>query len=96
MAKLDDVAIAREMQDLHTDWRCDGASLARRFDFKGYAKPVYTANLAAYLGDAEGHHPDVSFGWGYCIVTFTTHDAGGLTGADFRAAARLDRMVAGA
>ena len=52
------------------------------------------ANLAAWLGNRLNHHPDVAFGWGYCTVTFTTHDAGGLTQADFAAAARLNDLLA--
>lgn len=72
----------------------DGRAIARRFDFKGFARAVEMANLAAWLGNKLNHHPDVRFGWGYCQVSFTTHDAGGLTEADFAAAARLDSLVA--
>ncbi|MDQ1900326.1 4a-hydroxytetrahydrobiopterin dehydratase [Paracoccus sp. WLY502] len=72
----------------------DGRAITRRFDFKGFAKAVEMANLAAWLGNKQGHHPDVAFGWGYCQVSFTTHDAGGLTEADFACAARLDELVA--
>ncbi|WP_347137667.1 4a-hydroxytetrahydrobiopterin dehydratase [Paracoccus sp. SSK6] len=71
----------------------DGRAIARRFDFKGFAKAVEMANLAAWLGNRRNHHPDVCFGWGYCQVSFTTHDAGGLTDADFAAAARLNELV---
>lgn len=72
----------------------DAAKISRRFDFKGFAKPVEMANLAAWLGNKQGHHPDIAFGWGYCEVTFTTHEAGGLTENDFICAARLDVLVA--
>lgn len=72
----------------------DGTAIRRRFAFKGFAKAVEMANLAAWLGNKQNHHPDVAFGWGYCTVTFTTHDAGGLTQADFACAARLNDLVA--
>jgi 4a-hydroxytetrahydrobiopterin dehydratase len=72
----------------------DGRALCRRFDFKGFAKAVEMANLAAWLGNRQGHHPDIAFGWGYCTVTFTTHAAGGLTENDFICAARLDALLA--
>ena len=76
-------------------WRLspDGQAITRRFAFKGFARAVEMANLAAWLGNKRGHHPDVAFGWGYCQVTFTTHDAGGLTDADFTAAAHLDALL---
>ena len=72
----------------------EGKAITRHFAFKGFAKAVEMANLAAWLGNKQGHHPDVAFGWGYCQVSFTTHDAGGLTEADFACAARLDELVA--
>lgn len=77
-------------------WRIDddGTTIRRRFAFKGFAKAVEMANLGAWLGNKQGHHPDIAFGWGYCEIAFTTHDAGGLTENDFICAARLDALVA--
>ena len=72
----------------------DGTAIRRRFAFKGFAKAVEMANLAAWLGNKQGHHPDIAFGWGYCEVTFTTHSAGGLSENDFICAARLNELVA--
>ncbi|MFC0199518.1 4a-hydroxytetrahydrobiopterin dehydratase [Paracoccus rhizosphaerae] len=92
---LDD-ATARQMMDQLTGWTLsdNGTAITRRFEFKGFAKAVEMANLAAWLGNKQGHHPDIAFGWGYCAVTFTTHEAGGLTRNDFVCAARLDALVA--
>lgn len=76
-------------------WQLDGGTaIRRRFTFKGFAKAVELANLAAWLGNRQGHHPDITFGWGYCEVRFTTHTAGGLTENDFICAARLDALLA--
>lgn len=88
-------AASEMMSQLHKDWVLAdaGAALVRRMEFKGFAKAVYHANLAAFLGDQEGHHPDIRFGWGYCEVEFTTHDAGGLSDNDFICAAKFDRMI---
>lgn len=72
----------------------DGRAIVRRFELKGFAKAVEMANLAAWLGNRMNHHPDVTFGWGYCEVRFSTHAAGGLTEADFACAARLNDLVA--
>lgn len=90
------VAANDMMDQLHQEWMLadNGAALVRRLEFKGFAKAVYHANLAAFLGDQEGHHPDIRFGWGYCEVEFTTHDAGGLTQNDFICAAKFDMMIA--
>lgn len=82
-------------QQLHSDWQlsANSAVLSRSFRFKGFAKATYLANLCAWLADREGHHPDVSFGWGYCNVTITTHDVNGLTENDFIWASRLDALM---
>lgn len=82
------------MAALHGDWRLDGSRLVRRFVYKGFAKAVQMANLAAWLGERLGHHPDVAFGWGWCEVAFTSHELGGLSENDFIAASRLDGIVA--
>ena len=93
IAPLSAEAAANMMAELHEGWENTGTTLVRRLEFKGFAKAVYHANVAAYLGDAEGHHPDIRFGWGYCEVEFTTHDAGGLTQNDFICAAKFDRLL---
>lgn len=87
---------ARQMAAELEGWEITHESTAihRRFEFKGFAKAVEMANLAAWLGNKQGHHPDISFGWGYCEVLFTTHEAGGLTQNDFICAARLNALVA--
>ncbi|WP_232845091.1 4a-hydroxytetrahydrobiopterin dehydratase [Paracoccus onubensis] len=87
--------IRQELADL-TGWSLseDGTTISRRFEFKGFAKAVEMANLAAWLGNKQGHHPDISFGWGYCKVAFTTHDSGGVTENDLICAAKLNALVA--
>lgn len=77
-------------------WAIDAnaSSLSRKFVFKAFAKAVYTANLAAFISDKEGHHADIAFGWGYCDVTFTSHELGRLSENDFICAAKLDAATA--
>ena len=45
------------------------------------------------LAEAEGHHPDISFGWGYCTVVFYTHKIKGLHENDFIMAAKVNELV---
>ena len=77
------------------DWTLsdDGRAIVRRIEVKGFARAVQLANVAAWLGERQGHHPDVRFGWGYCEVAFTTHAAGGPTRNDLICAARLDALL---
>jgi 4a-hydroxytetrahydrobiopterin dehydratase len=47
---------------------------------------------AAELADAEGHHPDISFGRGYVSVSLQTKKIKGLHENDFIMAVKLDRI----
>ncbi len=84
------------MARLDDGWKLDDSAtrISRRLEFKGFAKAVQHANLAAWLAEQEGHHPDISFGWGYCEISFTTHAIGGLSENDFICAAKFDRLLA--
>ena len=84
------------MAGLHPDWQLDpeASRITRRFAFKGFAKAHGLANLAAWFAERTGHHPDIAFGWGYCSLTYQTHEIGGLSEVDFDTAARLDALLA--
>jgi 4a-hydroxytetrahydrobiopterin dehydratase len=44
------------------------------------------------LAEREGHHPDISFGWGYARIRSSTHAIKGLAESDFILAAKIDEM----
>lgn len=87
---------AARMPQLHADWTLgdNGTTLTRRFAFKGFAKAVQLANLAAWHSEKLAHHADIRFGYGYCEIRYTTHEIAGLSENDFIAAARLDQILA--
>ena len=45
------------------------------------------------ISEEEGHHPDISFGWGYAIIDITTHAIEGLSENDFILAAKIDKKI---
>ena len=47
------------------------------------------------LAEDEGHHPDITFGWGYCTVLFYTHKIKGLHENDFIMAAKVNELAGG-
>lgn len=49
-------------------------------------------NRVGDLAEAQGHHPDICFGWGHCEITIWTHKIDGLTESDFVLAAKIDRL----
>ena len=44
------------------------------------------------ISEAEDHHPDIFFGWGYATITITTHAIEGLSENDFILAAKIDQI----
>ena len=75
-------------------WRLleNGARLERRVQFKNFAAALAFVNRVGDLAEQEGHHPDISFGWGYASVLFYTHKIGGLHENDFIMAAKVNEL----
>jgi 4a-hydroxytetrahydrobiopterin dehydratase len=72
----------------------DGATrIERTYRFKNFREAFAFVARAAELAEAEGHHPDISFGWGYATVSLRTKKIKGLHENDFIVAAKLDRMA---
>lgn len=51
------------------------------------------ASEVGELAEAEGHHPGIHFGWGYCRVIFQTHKIKGLHENDFIMAAKVNFLT---
>jgi len=75
----------------------DAARIERRFRFKDFRAAFAFVARAAELAEAEGHHPDIGFGfgWGYATVSLRTKKIKGLHENDFIMAAKLDRLASG-
>ncbi|WP_312529487.1 4a-hydroxytetrahydrobiopterin dehydratase [Paracoccus sp. (in: a-proteobacteria)] len=67
-----------------------GRAIELSLSTKSFLRAQALAMLAGGIGECANHHPDISFGWGYCRVRFTTHSAQGLTLNDLICAARLN------
>jgi 4a-hydroxytetrahydrobiopterin dehydratase len=77
------------------DWELlEGARrIERTFRFKNFREASAFVERAAALAEAEGHHPDIAFGWGYVTVSLQTKKIKGLHENDFIIAAKLDRIA---
>jgi 4a-hydroxytetrahydrobiopterin dehydratase len=72
----------------------DGSSrIERTFRFRNFAEAFAFVQKVAELAESEGHHPDVSFGWGYVTVSLQTKKIKGLHENDFIIAAKLDEIA---
>jgi 4a-hydroxytetrahydrobiopterin dehydratase len=75
--------------------RDEATWIDRTYRFKNFAEAATFVARAAALAETEGHHPDISFGWGYATVSLRTRKIKGLHENDFIMAAKLDRMAGG-
>ena len=62
----------------------------KKFKFNNFNKALDFTNKVGELADIEGHHPDISVGWGYCLVMVHTHAIKGLSINDFILASKID------
>ena len=78
------------------DWALldEAKRIERAYRFKNFAESFRFVERAATLAEAEGHHPDIGFGWGYARVSLHTKKIKGLHENDFIMAAKLDRLAA--
>jgi 4a-hydroxytetrahydrobiopterin dehydratase len=67
--------------------------IERTYRFKNFAEAYAFVQKVAELAETEGHHPDVSFGWGYVTVSLQTKRIKGLHENDFIMAAKLDELA---
>ena len=70
--------------------------IERNYRFKNFREALAFARSVGELAEAEGHHPDICFGWGYGRVSLQTKKIKGLHENDFVMAAKIDRLAGGA
>ena len=66
--------------------------LIKDFKFKNFADSQSFVNKVGDIAEEENHHPDISFGWGYCKIKIFTHAIKGLAESDFILAAKIDKI----
>jgi 4a-hydroxytetrahydrobiopterin dehydratase len=78
------------------DWGLlEGARrIERTYRFKNFREAFAFVERAAALAEAEGHHPEITFGWGYATISLHTKKIKGLHENDFIMAAKLDGIAA--
>ena len=64
------------------EWRFENESLIKEFKFEDYMASITFVNRLAEKAEEHNHHPDLEIGWCRVVVTFTSHDSGGVTDLD--------------
>ena len=71
----------------------DATRIERRFKLKNFKEALALVHRIGALAEDEGHHPDITFGWGYVTVSLHTHKIKGLHENDFIMAAKINRLA---
>tara|TARA_A100001011_G_scaffold399539_1_gene508690 strand:- start:4360 stop:4695 length:336 start_codon:yes stop_codon:yes gene_type:complete len=66
--------------------------IEKNFKLKNYIESEKFIIEVGKIAEKEGHHPDISFGWGYAVVKISTHAIKGLAESDFILAAKIDKI----
>lgn len=77
------------------DWELvDGSTRLRRtYKFKTFREALDFVTQVGEIAEAEGHHPDVAFGWGYATLSLQTKKINGLHENDFIMAVKFDQLA---
>ncbi len=73
----------------------DGRRIERTYRFKNFREALAFVQGIGELAEAEGHHPNVCFGWGYATVSQQTKPIQGRHENDFILAAKNHRWAGG-
>lgn len=90
LAAADAAALAASLPG----WAIIDGTLRRQFSFADFDATMAFVNAVAFVARSQNHHPELAVHYARCDVTFSTHDAGGLTRNDFICAARTERLFA--
>ena len=75
-------------------WTSANDRIVKEFKFANYHETMAFVNALAWIAHREDHHPDLEVHYSRCVVTFATHDAGGVTLNDVICAAKTERLFA--
>ena len=84
---------ARSRLDRLQGWKIEDGALVRIFKFKDFRAALHFVNRVGELAEKAGHHPDIDIRYNRVRLSLTTHDAGGLTEADFNLAGQAEKLA---
>lgn len=80
-AQLDEEAPGWELRD--------AKHLEKTFKFEDFKSALEFVNKVGEISEAEGHHPNIDFGYGFAKILLWTHAIDGLSDNDFFLAAKI-------
>jgi 4a-hydroxytetrahydrobiopterin dehydratase len=88
-----DRALVEAWLKAHSAWQRTDIAIVRQYPFADFASGLAFVVRVGCLAEKRDHHPDVELRWGSVRLTWTTHDAGGVTSLDLEAAEAADAIA---
>lgn len=92
MSKLSESQIQASLAAV-PDWSEVSGAIQRTYSFPTFKESIGFVVRVAEAADAADHHPDILIRYTKVTLTFSTHDAGGITAKDFKGAEVADSLV---
>jgi 4a-hydroxytetrahydrobiopterin dehydratase len=92
MAQLLTEAGIQEQAKVLSGWTVEDSKLYITRTFKDFIQAIEFVNKLVEPAESAGHHPDIEISYNKVKITLTTHDAGGLTQADFDVAQAISQI----
>tara|TARA_Y100001970_G_C14233875_1_gene860585 strand:+ start:2721 stop:3059 length:339 start_codon:yes stop_codon:yes gene_type:complete len=91
--KLSNAEIEANLKKLD-NWSINNENkmIFKKYSFKNFNESLNFANLVGKVSNEEGHHPDVSIGYSYCLIMLHTHAIKDLSINDFILAHKIDKI----
>ena len=91
--KLDSIQIKENLINVDS-WSINDQQemIFKKFKFKNFKNTIEFVNKVGTIAENEKHHPDISFGWGYCLIMIHTHAIKGLPLHDLILPAKIDQI----
>jgi len=89
---LDQHQIAISLETV-SGWQLINGEINRTYSFENFRDAISFVNLVAALAERAGHHPDIDIRYNKVKLVLVSHDAGGLTRADFSLAIEIDKLL---
>jgi 4a-hydroxytetrahydrobiopterin dehydratase len=81
-----------QVQTPNWELRDGSHRIERTFRFSNFQEALGFIRKLGEMAETEGHHPDISFGWGYATISLRTKKIEGLHENDFIMASKIDLM----
>jgi len=92
MALLKPQEVTEAMKTLD-GWSVDGKLIKKQFTFQDFPEAVLFVSALVPGAEEADHHPDIEIHYKRVILSYSTHDEGGLTKKDFDGAAMADAIA---